>query len=299
MFDNKTDNTVVFDSYKEFSTWLKKLYQISTVKPIKDKPIEFYHAPLISPAIYDNGQTRANSNVERWSKWAMLDIDVWKGSVEDIQTSFSDYEIIAYNTPSCKEDNVHFRLIVHLSREIDKKEFPHFWYALKKEIGVGDEQTKDMARMFYVPGQYPGAYSFFFERAGKPLDPDEIINKYPLPKQSSSDIMDYLDDDLKKELYSRRIKNKNIKWSSYKDCPFINKELIAEYMMLSGTGWYHKMYQIMVSIAKKAMLMNYPITSHEIETLCRELDGDTGNWYTKRPLGKEAERAIKFALSSL
>ena len=54
------------------------------------------------------------------------------------------------------------------------------------------------------------------------------------------------------------------------------------------------MYQIMCTIAGNAMSKGYPITAKEVEYLCRELDGDTGNWYLKRDMYKEAERAIEF-----
>ena len=42
------------------------------------------------------------------------------------------------------------------------------------------------------------------------------------------------------------------------------------------------------------MSKGYPITSKEIEYIIRDLDANTGNWYAKRPINKEAERAIEF-----
>ena len=59
-------------------------------------------------------------------------------------------------------------------------------------------------------------------------------------------------------------------------------------------GWYYAMYQLMVSTAGNAITKGYPITAKEIEFLMRDLDSDTGNWYLKRPLDVEAERAIEF-----
>ena len=50
----------------------------------------------------------------------------------------------------------------------------------------------------------------------------------------------------------------------------------------------------MCTIAGNAMNRGYPITAKEVEYLCRELDADTGNWYLKRDMYKEAERAIEF-----
>lgn len=294
MFDNNTGKTVEFSQWSGFIIWLLKLYQTPTIKPKKGEFIRFYHAPLISPAIYEKETTRANANVIRWSKWAILDIDEYHGEITD---AFLGYQGIIYNTPSCKKDNLHFRLILELTREVTSEEFSQFWYALKKEFEIGDEQTKDMARMFYIPGQYPDAYSFFKTNNGNILDPDVIINKHPMPVSEHRSLLDYFGEDFQKE-YLKNNLNADIKWTSYKDCPFINKELIIEYKTLTGTGWYHKLYQIMVSIASRAMLMGYPITSSEIETLIRELDSDTGNWYKTRPILKEAERAIQFAVTN-
>lgn len=70
-------------------------------------------------------------------------------------------------------------------------------------------------------------------------------------------------------------------------------------MNLSTSGWYHTMYRIMVSIAANAIRKQYPITPHEIATLCKDLDNDTGQWYDNRPLEKEAERAIEFVYRSI
>ena len=87
-------------------------------------------------------------------------------------------------------------------------------------------------------------------------------------------------------------------WSSYQDCPFWPKQLAAEYRTISKTGWYHKMYQIMVAIACNAVKAKYPITETQIAQLCRELDQETGNWYENRPLNKEAGAAINWAYAN-
>ncbi len=71
--------------------------------------------------------------------------------------------------------------------------------------------------------------------------------------------------------------------------------MLAEYRTISETGWYHKMYQFMVSLAFNAIRKGYPITDSEIEILMRELDRETGNWYEKRPIKLEANSAIEYA----
>jgi hypothetical protein len=73
--------------------------------------------------------------------------------------------------------------------------------------------------------------------------------------------------------------------------------MIAEYQTITETGWYSKMYQIMVSIASNAIKSKYPITPEEVSRLCKEIDLETGNWYKQRPMTLEAGRAISYALS--
>ena len=45
-----------------------------------------------------------------------------------------------------------------------------------------------------------------------------------------------------------------------------------EYRAITGSGWYYKLYQIMVAIAGNAISKEYPITPIEIAQLCREFD---------------------------
>ena len=101
--------------------------------------------------------------------------------------------------------------------------------------------------------------------------------------------------------YSRKnnLENTNVNWTSYRNCPFFPKNLASEYRAINTTGWYHKMYQIMVAIAGNAVKNKYPITSQEITNLCREMDAETGNWYENRPMGKEADRAIEYVYKNI
>ena len=96
-----------------------------------------------------------------------------------------------------------------------------------------------------------------------------------------------------------RLTNVSIKWDSYHDCPFVNKQLVAEYRTMSDSGWYHKMYQIMVSISTKALRAKYPISPDDVAKLCKEIDNDTGGWYKHRPLTLEASRAIDFSMKNV
>ena len=172
---------------------------------------------------------------------------------------------------------------------------------------LGDEQTKDLSRMYYVPAVYPGANNFIFTNdSGNVIDPTVLMNKHPYVVQQSgvATFMDRLPPDVQKKVISHReelLKNEanyDFEWTSYRDCPFVNKKLVNEYSSISnvdGSGRYAMIYKIMTSIACNAIKRKYPITSNQIAELIRQLDRDTSRRYQKRPLQTEAERALEYA----
>ncbi len=279
-----------YNSFDEFEAVLYKLSE-STKYPTKKD------APLISPATYIPDTTRGNDNVVGWGMWCALDIDDFEGDIEDIKKTYGEYRFVCYSTASSTKDQPKFRLVFPLSKDVDKEKIKHFWFALNKEVGdVADAQTKDLSRMYYVPAKYKDAFNFIFSQDGKVMDPDYLMDKHPYVVPNEN-FFDRLPEAIKKGLIEHRkgkLNNTNITWTNYSDCPFVNQKQIDEYKTISGTGWYAKMYQIMCTIAGNAMNRGYPITAKEVEYLCRELDADTGNWYLKRDMYKEAERAIEF-----
>jgi len=299
LWDNKTHRRIDLDTWGDLKTLLYSLSKI----PLKDKR----SAQLISPATYFPNTTRANKNVDNWAKWAAVDVDEWKtnGDLYDtLVTRFHAWDFICYSTASSSIEQPKFRLVFPLNRNVQASEIKHFWYALNTELdSMGDRQTKDLSRMYYVPASYDNAFNFIFEHSGSDIDVDSLLAKYPYTeKRSGNTLFDSLSEDIQTKLIEYRrdqMTNTNIRWSSYTDCPFVNKNLVIEYKSITETGWYHKMYQIMVSIAGNAVKQKYPITIREIVDLCKELDRETGNWYQSRPLDKEAQRAIEFVYHNL
>ena len=297
IFDNKTHKRMDFSSYAQFE---QLLFELSRQKR-KDKK----SAPLITPAIYHEDTTRANDNVICWAGWAAVDIDDWKGS-EDLEKKlielYGKWNHICYSTASSTREHPKFRLIFPLSKQVPKDSIKHFWYALNKELGdVGDPQTKDLSRMYYVPGKYEGAYNFIYNCFhGVNMIPMDIISKHDYVERSGG-LLDNLPPKIRAQLLAHRkneMTNTDIHWTGYKDCPFINKKLIKEYSQITDTGWYAKMYAIMTSIAGIAIRKKYPITPAQVAELCRQIDNDNGSWYDNRPLEKEAGRAIEYVYSN-
>ena len=67
-----------YSSFDEFSSVLYKLAG-------DDKYPTKKEAPLMSPATYEPGTTRANDNVVGWGGWAALDVDNFKGDIRTIE----------------------------------------------------------------------------------------------------------------------------------------------------------------------------------------------------------------------
>ena len=299
IFDNKTNKRI---DAKDFDAFESVLYDLSE-KPFKNKK----DAMLMSPAVYKKGTTRKNDNVIEWAGWCAVDVDEYtpKGDLkDDLVKRFSAYRFVCYSTASSKNNQPKFRLVFPLKRSVENDGIKRFWYALQSELGdLGDRQTKDLSRMYYIPGKYASADNFIWShRDGNPIDPDELIFKHPMPeKQSLNNFFDRLPEAVQQEIvnYRKEKLDANFEWSSYHDCPFWPRQLAAEYQTISQTGWYAKMYAIMVATAGNAIRRKYPITASEVSVLCRQFDEDTGNWYKNRPLDKEADRALEYVYRNI
>jgi len=300
IFDNKTDKRV---DVHDFNAFERVLYQLAE-KPRKGKQ----DAELMSPAVYKPNTTRANDNVVEWSMWCAVDVDdfEFEGDLFDaLHKLFGSWRWVCYSTASSTIDVPKFRLVFPLAFCVKRDRIKAFWYALQSELGeLGDKQTKDLSRMYYIPGNYNGADNFIFSnRNGNTIDPDELIRKHPMPiKSTGNSFLDRMPEEMRQAITSYRksqMDNTNVNWTSYHDCPFFPKKLANEYRAISGTGWYHKMYQIMIATASNAVTKKYPITAAEVSQLCRQFDTDTGNWYENRPLDKEADRAIEYVYRNI
>jgi hypothetical protein len=311
LFDNVYDNTthkrMDFSDWDSFERLLYNVAKEPGYKPAKGEKLKkgVKASPLISPSTYKPNTTRANDNVIDWGGWCALDVDDHKfeGDLQnELINKFGRYTFVCYSTSSSTIDLPKFRLVFPTSVRVESNHIRHFWHALNSEIsGLGDVQTKDLSRMYYAPGIYPNANNFIFSNRGVSIDPFALMEKHKYVEKSSNSAFDRMPEAIKVAIMKERkskLTNTDISWTSYHDCPFVSKKAIDDYMVISGSGWYHKMYQIMVSIASSAIRQNYPITPKEIEIICRQIDMETGGWYKNRPLNKEANRALDFVMKN-
>lgn len=298
-FDNEIDKTISIPNWQEFVEFFNNLNQ----KRYKKKE----DAPLISPALYKPGTKRANDNVIEWSGWCSLDIDDLtcpkKELVDIIKKRFGKWDFICHSTGSASKEHPKCRLIVRLDKPVPHDSIRHFWFALNNEAELlGDAQTKDFSRMFYVPGKVKGSINFIFDNfVDNPLPVDELLEKHPYVEKTGNTILDKLPEGIRQQMLDykkQQLTNTTVTWTSYRDCKFWPKKLEREYRNITGTGWYHALYRIMVAIACNAIKDKYPISVDEIVKLVREFDRETGNWYRKRPIHLEAASALNYAYSN-
>ena len=293
-YDNKTHRRMDFQSWEDFVGLLRNL----STQPLENKK----SAQLISPAVYETGTTRSNRNVTEWGKWAAVDVDDYTGSINDILTRFQHTNSCVYSTASSTTEQPKFRIVFDLDRRIETEELRHFWYALNKDIGdLGDEQTKDSSRMYYIPGDYKGANSFFHITTGTPLAVDQLLRTHPYAVPTGNNFLDKLPEEMKDRIINHRkssLDQSDVTWTGYLDCPFVSNRMVMEYKSISGEGWYRYLFKIMTAIACNAVKNKYPITAKEISMLCRQIDAETGGWYDNRPLEREATSAIQFAYAN-
>jgi hypothetical protein len=296
-FDNKTHRRLSFESWDSFVKWLYKISEIKGEKGGNNS------SPLITPAVFEDGTTRSNKTTKYWAGWCCVDVDDHDFSADNLKEvlidRFSEYDFVCYSTASNSSTLPKFRLVFRTDEKVDRDRIKQFWFALNTSLGeIGDPQTKDLARMYYVPAQYPCDSNFIFEhRGGNPLNVSELMAKHPYIEKTGNSFLDRLPPELQKAVIEHRksqLDNTNYTWTSYHDCPFWPKSLAVEYMHISNTGWYHKMYQIMVAVAGRAYESGYPITANQIAEMCKQFDSETGNWYENRPLTIEADRALEY-----
>lgn len=308
LYDVKTDKTFSKDDWPDFKRFLQELSKLPYTKKV---------APLVSPAIYRKGTTRANKNVVAWGGWAALDIDSHPfRTVDEIRdymvANHSEKAHVCYSTASSSMEKPKFRLVFPLTEWIeDPRKIQMFWLSLNKEFAdIADKQTKDQSRMYFIPARYSESNNnFFWSIDGDFLNPDSMIVKHrteaSFGNTEGSSFLDMLPERMREEIAAHRERQlkangRRYSWTGYRDCPFVRDESVRTYKEIvfsHSEGRYRGLYQLMVSIANGAIARGYPITASEIKDLVLEIDTDTDGYYKNRKIDKESERAILWVYS--
>jgi putative DNA primase/helicase len=96
-------------------------------------------------------------------------------------------EWFAYSTYSHHDDDPHYHLVLPLAERVPASLWRAVWEGLHQRLNlVGDPQTKDPARLFYLPQHAPDQTFEFHEGRGALLDTDFSWDVVEQPKPVKS-----------------------------------------------------------------------------------------------------------------
>ena len=148
----------------------------------------------------------------------MSGVDDLEGDINDfLKKKCGDFYYVCYSTASSTKENPKFRLVFPLTSDIPKSNIKHFWFAINKELGeVGDIQTKDLSRMYYIPGKYKKAHNFIFTNKGNYIEPEKLMEKHPYVEKTSNTFFDKLPktmQDAMMEHMKSKLTNTQVTWT--------------------------------------------------------------------------------------
>lgn len=162
------------------SSWsqLKELLMFHEENEVKSS------GALWSPVIYYENTTRGNKNV-RFVESLVVDLD--GSSFESAR--LDGLEWLAYSTYSHRLDDPHYHLVLPLAEHVPAGLWRAVWLEMVERLNLpADPQTKDPARLFYLPQHAPNAPFEFHEGSGVLLDTsfdwDEVHSSRPVVRQA-------------------------------------------------------------------------------------------------------------------
>ena len=139
---------------------------------------------LWSPVTYYENTTRGNRNV-RFVESLVVDLD--GSSFESAR--LDGLEWFAYSTYSHRLDDPHYHLVLPLAERVPAGLWRAVWLEMVERLNLpADPQTKDPARLFYLPQHAPDAPFEFHEGSGVLLDTsfdwDDVHSSRPVVRQA-------------------------------------------------------------------------------------------------------------------
>lgn len=107
---------------------------------------------LWSPVEYQPGTTRANSNVKRVFAF-VADLDGI--ALDDLRPRLAGWEWHAYTTYSHCADKPSWHVVLPLAAPVAARDWRRAWLTIRAWLGMGDEQTCDASRAYFLPQRHP------------------------------------------------------------------------------------------------------------------------------------------------
>lgn len=156
----------------------------SSFIPRASSKIDGLTALMISPAIYEEGQSRSVENAIG-AEFTALDFDAgdWTVFAAASWCRVRSLAHIVHTTRRSRPQHHRFRMVLPFSRRIAREEYPRVWTALDGEIPAQvDQATKDISRLSIFPHLWEGAFNWFLSEDGEPLDVDKLLAAHRPPR---------------------------------------------------------------------------------------------------------------------
>lgn len=260
-----------------------------------------YHCPLVSPAVYAEGATRLNANVEGFGGWYALDVDDGRVSVDQavqiMEAIPSDFMI--WTTTKSTSAAERYRIAFPLDRFVTSEEMRTFWHGAHAFFGgISDTQTKDPARIFNVPAKWEGSDARFHSRAtGDVCSVDELLSCAPVVAPPAP--VSISTSDLARMRRSLAGAGKTIAFDdTIGSSKIVSSRLVDEYLNLPKGAHHTGLYRFMAKVASRALFLGFNIEPEQLVQYARQVDAisfvKTNPQRWSRILG-EAKSALAWA----
>lgn len=235
-----------------------------------------YVCPLVSPAVYAEGATRLNANVQGFGGWYALDVDDGRVSVDQaiqiMEAIPSDYVI--WTTTKSKVTAERYRIAFPLDRFVSVDEMRTFWHGAHAFFGgISDKQTKDPARIFNVPATWEGSDARFHARSkGDVISVDELLSYAPPPPPPPVPVKITTTALQKLQLAMKGAGATVDGCDDIMASKVVNPKFVEDYLSLPKGEHYVGLYTFMCRIASRALNLGYSLTVADLVRYARQMD---------------------------
>jgi hypothetical protein len=133
----------------------------------------------ISSMILKSGATtRTIDDVSHLSNFIAMDIDTGNLTLTDIKYRTFGAPLIAYTTSSAQPDDLKWRVIVGLNREMTVDEYPRVWRWFAQKFPL-DSATKNINRISFIPAAWISGVNLFHHENGRVINVDSVLAMVP------------------------------------------------------------------------------------------------------------------------
>lgn len=273
-YQDKVSDIIRFQEWEYLKKWLYEQHKIYT--PSKKNNLHIVSGETTT-------EFRTKGSFASTSCCYFMDIDNLNGmSMNAFIEKYKhlNHHYIAYNSASCRKEDIRFRVVFELDRPVEHKEFLHFWTNLNRLYdNLFDKQTNFIEKTNACPRTFDGALNFILEKGNKKVCVNKVKNAFIYtPPQKKLDIEMFSDFKAKQI----KLNGRDVYWSSIRDCPFVPMDKVQEYqsiMNTDGSGRFDLFFRIMCSVSSKAYKRKYPLTTSELNMIMSEVDA---NGYQRR-----------------